>query len=642
MPITFGSVGDIVSISLLIKDLVKCLDESRGSSAEYQAVIRELWSLDQALLEAEILLRSCKQLVEMSGLCETANRCAEQCRKLIVDFRDKTKKYQKALQGGGTGNLVRDTTAKIRWHVSEKDDLAKFRAGITAQCSSLNILLATAGVKLTMLNDERLKQSDLAHAGSSAAQTSLLLDIKARLEGAYSLLQAAASATKALGSSIDLDYFRSLGAELLSFMLKMWRINSMTYDVVVSLQARIPAQLNRSWTQEPATLEDALGRVTPFHLEFIDSWEAFESILEVRFRKRPGHRKVKRKEYALRSSFINKDVDDSIAFNRCFLPGQHYDMSMVFNAARVQNSCPACLLGTGAASDSQVKCNRCGLWYQRIVETTAHVAPVVHKIASPVRGPILKRRREEDSESDDEERQFRRVRIRCQKNRDEAKREMFESGGKMIRCICGTQDVVGMLWDTSDYLLFATANQAWLIRCVVCKVWQHRSCVGAENGNDPLGGFNCERCSKVKPIHDALNENADEYIVKCLCDSDKDDGNTVCCDRCNTWQHIECYHPDLSIAELEALDHFCADCNPRPLSTVKPSGKRRRMPQTKERPRGTNDPSDSGSWRSTTKSLTCFFWASQGYCLRDERDCQYAHHHTGKLGRPLSLPRPTN
>lgn len=146
MPITFGSVGDIVSISLLIKDLVKCLDESRGSSAEYQAVIRELWSLDQALLEAELLLRSCKQSVELSGLCETANRCAEQCRKLIVDFRDKTKKYQKALQGGGTGNLVRDTTAKIRWHVLEKDDMAKFRAGITAQCSSLNILLATAGV----------------------------------------------------------------------------------------------------------------------------------------------------------------------------------------------------------------------------------------------------------------------------------------------------------------------------------------------------------------------------------------------------------------------------------------------------------------------------------------------------------------
>lgn len=146
MPITFGAVGDIISVSLLVKDLVKCLDESRGSSAEYQAVIRELWSLDHALLEVELLLRSCNKSVELSDLFTSANRCAEQCRKCIVDFRDKTKKYQRALQGGGTGNLVRDTTAKIRWHVSEKDDLTKFRAVITAHCSSLNILMATAGV----------------------------------------------------------------------------------------------------------------------------------------------------------------------------------------------------------------------------------------------------------------------------------------------------------------------------------------------------------------------------------------------------------------------------------------------------------------------------------------------------------------
>lgn len=145
MPITFGSVGDIISVSLLIKDLVKCLDKSRGSSAEYQAVIRELWGLDQALLEVEVLLRSCKQSVELSGLCETMNRCTERCRKVIVDFRDRTKRYQQVLRGG-TGSLVRDTTAKIRWHVSEKDDLATFRAVIAAHCSSLNMLLATASV----------------------------------------------------------------------------------------------------------------------------------------------------------------------------------------------------------------------------------------------------------------------------------------------------------------------------------------------------------------------------------------------------------------------------------------------------------------------------------------------------------------
>lgn len=494
MPITFGAVGDIISVSLLVKDLVKCLDESRGSSAEYQAVIRELWSLDHALLEVELLLRSCNKSVELSDLCTSANRCAEQCRKCIVDFRDKTKKYQRALQGGGTGNLVRDTTAKIRWHVSEKDDLTKFRAVITAHCSSLNILMATAGVKLTVLNDEgmhkRLEQSDLAHASSSATQTSLLVALNNRFEEANSLLQAAASDTKALGSRIDLDYFRSLGAELLSFMQNIWRINTMTYNAVASLQARIPAQLDRSWTQSPVMLEDALGRVTPFHLEFIDSWDAFESVLEVRFRQLPGHRKIKQKEYALRANVINRDVDNSMAFNRCFLPGQHYDMSMIFNAERAQSSCPACLLDTGEASDARVKCIGCGLWYQRVVETMADVAPVVRKTGAPVKQTLLKRRREEDSESDDEPRQFRRVRIRCRQrtrrpiSQAEAEFETLNPGKEIVNCVCGTR----------DYASSARSIRSWLIQCVECKVWQHRSCVGTANGNDPPKGFYCERC----------------------------------------------------------------------------------------------------------------------------------------------------
>ena len=84
-------------------------------------------------------------------------------------------------------------------------------------------------------------------------------------------------------------------------------------------------------------------------------FKAFEAILEVRFRELPGHRKVIQKEYALRSKFINKDVDSSIAFNRCFLPGRYYDMSMIFNAKPSQNSCPACLLDTGEASDALVE-----------------------------------------------------------------------------------------------------------------------------------------------------------------------------------------------------------------------------------------------------------------------------------------------
>jgi len=41
MPITFGSVGDIISVCLLVKD-VEALEKARRCKAEYQAVIREL------------------------------------------------------------------------------------------------------------------------------------------------------------------------------------------------------------------------------------------------------------------------------------------------------------------------------------------------------------------------------------------------------------------------------------------------------------------------------------------------------------------------------------------------------------------------------------------------------------------------
>ena len=146
MPITFGSVGDIISLSLLIKELVKSLDNSRGSSAEYQAVIRELSSLDHALRQVEALMVSCEQTAQLSALTATINQCVEQCRKCITTFQEQVKKFEKNLQPGGSGSFVRDTALKIRWQVSEKDDLAKFRAEINAHGFSINMLLTTTAM----------------------------------------------------------------------------------------------------------------------------------------------------------------------------------------------------------------------------------------------------------------------------------------------------------------------------------------------------------------------------------------------------------------------------------------------------------------------------------------------------------------
>lgn len=146
MPVTFGSVGDIISVCILIKGVVKCLDDSRGSSSEYQAVIRELDSLEHALLEVELMFLSSQGSEELASLQETALSVAAQCEKCITEYRGKVNKYNRSLRHGGSGSFIRDSAMKLKWSLSEKEQLTKFRAEIIAHCLSVNMLIASAGV----------------------------------------------------------------------------------------------------------------------------------------------------------------------------------------------------------------------------------------------------------------------------------------------------------------------------------------------------------------------------------------------------------------------------------------------------------------------------------------------------------------
>ena len=144
MPITFGSVGDIISVCLLVKNLVDALGDSRGSSTEYQELVRELWVLERALLEVDMLSRTCDRTVELNALSETARLAADQCRYSIQSFLDKVKEYGPSLRDGGSRNVLRDTSKKLRWRMSHKADLTWFRAEINAHSTSINMLLMTA------------------------------------------------------------------------------------------------------------------------------------------------------------------------------------------------------------------------------------------------------------------------------------------------------------------------------------------------------------------------------------------------------------------------------------------------------------------------------------------------------------------
>jgi len=62
------------------------------------------------------------------------------------------------------------------------------------------------------------------------------------------------------------------------------------------------------------------------------------------------------------------------------------------------------------------------------------------------------------------------------------------------------------------------------------------------------------------------------YTIKCICDFPDDDGNTVFCEGCETWQHIECYYHGKRVPEV----HNCTDCEPRSLDFRRANERQRR------------------------------------------------------------------
>jgi hypothetical protein len=147
MPAPFGfSVGDCISVCLLIKDAIQALDSSCGSSAEYQETIRELWALDRALLEVVSLAQNFDATVELNALSHIARRAADQCRGCIETFLKKIRGYEGALRVGGSGNKLRDIKGKLGWVLFKREDLARFRTEINGHSSAINMLLITASV----------------------------------------------------------------------------------------------------------------------------------------------------------------------------------------------------------------------------------------------------------------------------------------------------------------------------------------------------------------------------------------------------------------------------------------------------------------------------------------------------------------
>lgn len=99
----------------------------------------------------------------------------------------------------------------------------------------------------------------------------------------------------------------------------------------------------------------------------------------------------------------------------------------------------------------------------------------------------------------------------------------------------------------------------------------------------------------VQPVAESVAD--EDYTISCICDFKGDDGNTIFCEKCQTWQHIDCYYPgSVEDASREDFDHLCVDCSPRDL------GRDAIEKQHQRQNKSINDNNDKKVKRPATKS----------------------------------------
>jgi hypothetical protein len=337
MSVGFGfSAGDFIAALRLVSTVIDALRDSGNSSAEYRALLSQLLTLETALLNVKRLEVDGEQHAEVIALRQAA--C--QCQNTIDTFWEKIKNYQSSLRTGGSNSRVRDGWFKIKWALCQKDDLVKFKADLMGHTESIELLLMTMHMGSARIAGKKQEESNRTLTGKVQ-------------DSYFGCMQRLSQVLDRVSAGVQ------QGKHILEMTAEVMRTNVNIFHIVLNIQSiitQIPGQVER---QQPVHFIDAFGRHTPFNLEFIMSAEAFTNVLRSNFKNiGSGADKIDRGEFAIQDSFKGRDIDLAAAWESCFRPGQHVDMSMVFTSAKnLSQSCPACQEdhGDGFTEDQDIE-----------------------------------------------------------------------------------------------------------------------------------------------------------------------------------------------------------------------------------------------------------------------------------------------
>ncbi|GAM41354.1 hypothetical protein TCE0_042f14416 [Talaromyces pinophilus] len=363
---TFGfSVGDFLAALQLVGTIIDGLRASGHSGIRFRSLLSELYTLEDALIRVKRL----DIVDDDDDESQASERIALQqaaalCQRSMYDFYKKIEKYQPHLTmraAGGGKNWLKDGWMKIKWATCRTEDVEMFQAELRGHRGSIEILLLTLSLNRSSIQAKTQEQRQRSLAGK-------IQDLSSEWMG------------KLANLSSNVASCMEQGKQLVESTAQILRTNIQLFQHIREIQnfiTRIPGQVER---QQPVYLIDALGKASPFHLEFVRSAEAFTAILKVNFKDTGiGPQMIERGEFVIQETGSQLEIDLTKPWEMCFSPGQRVAMSMVFRSSIFQsgNFCPRCDTLAQGSLDVEIECKTCGMVFCRIEDLSTGMAPPI-------------------------------------------------------------------------------------------------------------------------------------------------------------------------------------------------------------------------------------------------------------------------
>ncbi|VUC29308.1 unnamed protein product [Clonostachys rosea] len=353
--ITFGGLGDILTVCKIGNNLIRALSDKSGSRRRYLDFCDEVHCLVQVLtqvpehitpaFEYKCLIMVPLQVVvifeEREGspfldqlftiVKPIIDECGSVMQEELMRIQDR---YHDSLRPGGSGSSTKDAFKKLQFGAVESTKLQQTIERLRARAQQLSALVTIAG--------ERATRADAA-------------TIRSKLDGFEEFLARIAEKGDDCERRIE------------SQALQLHSINEMTRDIygqtdgIVTEICEIKHNLDRIIADQhyhasngiflngpdptfgkPVLFEDSLGTVLELPTEWIHSWQFFQMLLQHHFEELKGYRMVVRRQYALEENITGKDLDESLPPKASFRRGMKINMSMIFTGDQIMQGTDGC------------------------------------------------------------------------------------------------------------------------------------------------------------------------------------------------------------------------------------------------------------------------------------------------------------